>query len=108
MKLHRLELLDDPIQAVLHIVCEIVIGFSSLLRSVGEHLAHILKREFVSFASLESLCPPNQRFYVVILVLEHVAAVTDGSIKVGELFVASGTVCITFESNLSAWFACEA
>jgi len=79
---HLLQLVHGPLQAVLHAIAEIEVGFPYLVVWHCQYSLHILQCKPVPFYSFKSLCASDQCFHILWLNLQNRGAVRDCSIEI--------------------------
>ena len=93
-RIHLLQLLYSSVQTVLHHITQIEVSLSNLFIWHLQNSLAILKTETITLYSLKSLCTTNQCLYILWFYLKNSTAVSNNSIKVGDLLVACCTVGI--------------
>ena len=95
--LPTLELLYSPIQPMLHHVTHIHVTFSNLCVWHSQDSLDILQCKSVTLHTLECLCTTDKCLNIFRVHLKDGSTILNNTVKVGDLFVTSGTVGMCFQ-----------
>mmetsp|Transcript_25857 Transcript_25857/g.47284 ORF Transcript_25857/g.47284 Transcript_25857/m.47284 type:complete len:114 (+) Transcript_25857:318-659(+) len=105
LAISSLELLDSPIQPMLHHITHVHIALPHLRIWHSQHRLDILQRESVPLHTLERLGATDERLDTLGIDLQDGRAVLDDAVEIGNLFVARSSVGVGFHGEVGLGFA---
>ena len=104
ISLRTFELLHSSIQPMLHHVAHVHVALPNLCIWHGQNRLHILQCKSVAFHTLKCLCTTNECLYIFRINLKDGSTILDDTVKVGDLFVTSGSVGMSFDGEVGLGF----
>lgn len=101
----RLELLHSSIQSMLHHVTHIHVSLPDLSIRHCQHRLNILQRKAVALDTLKGLSTADESLNILGIAFQYCRTVLDDTIKVGNLFVACGSVGVSFHGQVGLTLA---
>ena len=86
---------------MLHAIRKIICRFADRLNAVAQHLSNVLQGRLVTLTGLVSLRAAHKGLDIVRLIFKDSGGVTDNTIEVGQLLVASSAIAVALQSQIA-------